>query len=124
MSFLWTSLIRLLSETIDKSYINKAIVLMGTTVAAGTCIVYGLRAFFVAFLSFKYTFYVAFSVILIISFIWLFSFNKLVIPLKNTNNINNEKTINQNMMELIFQPTYQKLKLITKKILIIILGKL
>ena len=68
MSFLWTSLIRLLSETIDKKEINKAIVLMGTTVATGTCIVYGLSAFFVAFLNFKFTFYVAFFVIFIVSF--------------------------------------------------------
>ena len=63
MSFLWTSLIKLLSETISKEKIGKAIVTMGTTVAIGTFLVYSLSALFVATLNYKFTFYVA-SVIL------------------------------------------------------------
>lgn len=82
MSFLWTSLIRLLSETLNIKDINKAIVVMGTTVATGTFIVYGLSAIFVAFLSFKIIFYFASFMILLVAFIWIFAFNKIVIPLK------------------------------------------
>ena len=48
MSFLWTSLIRLLSETLAKTDLTRAIVAMGTTVATGTFIVYGLSALFAA----------------------------------------------------------------------------
>lgn len=82
MSFLWTSLIRLLSETLDKKDVNKAIMMMGTTVATGTFLVYGLSALFVAVANFKITFYVASSVMMVVAFIWMFSFNSLVNPLK------------------------------------------
>ena len=43
MSFLWTSLIRLLSETLPDEDMNMAIIAMGTTVATGTFFVYGMR---------------------------------------------------------------------------------
>jgi len=98
MSFLWTSLIRLLSETLNKKDVNKAIVAMGTTVATGTCIVYGLSALFVS-INYKITFYIAFALIFIVALIWLFSFNRLVNPLKverlqetlSTENLSNNK---------------------------------
>lgn len=82
MSFLWTSLIKLLSETISKEKIGKAIVTMGTTVAIGTFLVYSLSALFVATLNYKFTFYVASIILLIVSAIWIFNYNRLVIPLK------------------------------------------
>lgn len=82
MSFLWTSLIRLLSETLEKKDISRAIVAMGTTVATGTFIVYGLSALFVAVLDFRITFYVAAGIMLTAAILWLCSFNNLVAPLK------------------------------------------
>ena len=82
MSFLWTSLIRLLSETLAKKDISRAIVAMGTTVATGTFIVYGLSALFVAFVNFRVTFYVAAAIMFTAAIIWICSYNKLVIPLK------------------------------------------
>ena len=98
MSFLWTSLIRLLSETLNKKDVNKAIVAMGTTVATGTCIVYGLSALFVS-INYKITFYIAFALIFIVALIWLCSYNRLVNPLKaerlqetlTTENLSNNK---------------------------------
>jgi OPA family glycerol-3-phosphate transporter-like MFS transporter len=48
LSVLWPSLIRLLSETLSKKDIGRAVVVMGTTVAIGTLMVYGLSALFVA----------------------------------------------------------------------------
>ena len=77
MSFLWTSLIRLLSETLRDEDMDKAIIAMGTTVATGTFIVYGLSALFSAVASYHLTFIVAGSSMLIVSFIWLFSFSRL-----------------------------------------------
>ena len=82
MSFLWTSLIRLLSETISKEEIGKAIVIMGTTVASGTFVIYGLSALFVAILSYKFVFITTSSLLFIVAIIWFSSFNKLVNPLK------------------------------------------
>ena len=89
MSFLWTSLIRLLSETLEKKDISKAVVVMGTTVASGTFLVYGLSALFVAFISFKVIFYLAAIIMSVVSIVWLISFNKLVIPLKNERIVEN-----------------------------------
>ena len=77
MSFLWTSLIRLLSETLHDEDMNKAIIAMGTTVATGTFFVYGMSALFSAVASFHLTFIVAASAMFAVAFIWLFSFNKL-----------------------------------------------
>jgi len=107
MSFLWTSLIRLLSETLNKNEINSAIVAMGTTVATGTCIVYALSALFVGILNYKWTFYFASAIIFIVSIVWIFSFSKIVIPLKKqvdkieTNNIIENNTSKKNYNGLI-----------------------
>lgn len=97
MSFLWTSLIKLLSETISKEKIGKAIVTMGTTVAIGTFLVYSLSALFVATLNYKFTFYAASIILLIVSVIWIFNYNRLVIPLKEEVRIKEEtnSTINK-----------------------------
>ena len=82
MSFLWTSLIRLLSETLDKKDMSKAIVAMGTTVATGTFIVYGMSSIFAAIGSFRITFYVAATLMLTVAVIWLCSYDGLVQPLR------------------------------------------
>ena len=81
MSFLWTSLIRLLSETLPTAEISKATVAMGTTVATGTFIVYGISAVFVAILSYHYTFITAGVVMLAVAVVWLLSYDSLVKPL-------------------------------------------
>ena len=73
LSVLWTSLIRFLSETLDKKYMSKAVVVMGTTVATGTFLVYGLSALFVALKVFKVIFFVAGVLLPIIAITWLFS---------------------------------------------------
>lgn len=77
MSFLWTSLIRLLSETLRDEDMNKAIIAMGTTVATGTFIVYGMSALFSAIASFHLTFIIASGAMFTVSIIWILSFNKL-----------------------------------------------
>lgn len=82
MSFLWTSLIRLISETVPKSEMSRAIVAMGTTVATGTFLVYGMSALFVATVSYKATFIVAAVLMIIVSFVWLIRFDSLAGPLR------------------------------------------
>lgn len=76
MSFLWTILIRLLSETLPKRDISKAIVVMGTTVATGTFLVYGMSSLFVAIADFRITFYTAASIMFLSALVWFFTFNK------------------------------------------------
>ena len=77
MSFLWTLLIRLLSEQLDTEYISKSVFAMGTTVATGTFLVYGLSSLFAAVATYKLTFYVAGGAIITSALVWIFSFNKL-----------------------------------------------
>ena len=81
LSFLWTSLIRLLSETLPTAHIPRATVAMGTTVATGTFIIYGISSLLVATLSYKITFFIAAAIMLSAALIWLFSYSPLVTPL-------------------------------------------
>ena len=92
MSFLWTSLIRLLSETLAKTDLTRAIVAMGTTVATGTFIVYGLSALFAALGNFRIVFYIAAALIIGVAFVWIVSYDKLVIPLKAERELDLEVT--------------------------------
>ena len=80
-SFLWTSLIRLLSETLPREDIPKATVAMGTTVATGTCTVYGASSLFATILSYHATFILAATVLSAVCMIWLLSFDRITKPL-------------------------------------------
>lgn len=77
LSFLWSLLIRYLSEVLDKKYISKAVVIMGTTVATGTFAVYGLSALFVSLNAYKTIFYVASALLPAIAIAWLIAYNFL-----------------------------------------------
>ena len=78
LSVLWSSLIRLLSETLDKENIGRAVVVMGTTVATGTFFVYALSALFVALGAYKIMFFLAGSLLPCIALLWIVSYPKLV----------------------------------------------
>ena len=82
MSFLWTGLIRLLSETLHKRDIGRAVLMMGTTVATGTFIVYGMSSLLTALGVFRLTFYIAGGLLLLAAIVWLLLFDRLVLPLK------------------------------------------
>ena len=72
MSILWPSLIRLITETLPKSLMVKATLIMGTTVATGTCVAYGLSATIAAFSpKHNYIFFIAAGVLVTIAIIWL-----------------------------------------------------
>ena len=80
LSFLWSLLIRFLSEVLDKEYTSKAVVVMGTTVATGTFAVYGLSALFVSLSVYKTIFYVAAMLLPLIAVIWFFSYKGMLAP--------------------------------------------
>ena len=82
MSFLWTSLIRLLSETLNARDIPRAVFLMGTTEATGTFVVYGLSAIFAAIDAYRTTFFIAAALMMAAALVWLLSFDRLVTPLR------------------------------------------
>ena len=81
MSFLWTSLIRLISETVPSSQMPTATVTMGTTVATGTFIVYAMSAIYTAAVDYRATFITAAALMMAVAVFWLASYNGIVTPL-------------------------------------------
>lgn len=69
-SVLWSSLIMVLSENLDKRHLRTAILAMSTTVAAGTFIIYGLSALLVAAGNYKTVFIIASAAMAITGVIW------------------------------------------------------
>lgn len=76
LSVLWPTLIRLLSETLPKEDMARASVVMGTTVATGTLVIYGLSSLFAAFSVFKLSFFVPAVLIPASGVVWLCFFDK------------------------------------------------
>ena len=74
LSVLWTSLIRLLSEALEEKYMGRAVIVMGTTVATGTFLVYGMSALFVALRRFQTIFYLAGILLPLIAVVWMVSY--------------------------------------------------
>lgn len=83
LSVLWPTLIRLLSENLSDDYCPKAVVVMGTSVAVGTFVTYGISALFNAVInnssSYKYAFYVAIVALPMLAVLWATSYRKLVV---------------------------------------------
>ena len=77
LSILWPTLIRLLSEQLPTEYLSKSSVIMGTTVASGTFVIYALSSMYVSIGNFKLAFYTAAFAAITVSLIWLLSFEKI-----------------------------------------------
>ena len=83
LSILWPTLIRLLSESLPKKVLGTSSVVMGTTVALGTLIIYGLSSVFAKFDKFKLSFYTAGFAVIAVALIWMFLYNKAVTAAKS-----------------------------------------
>lgn len=77
MSILWPSLIRLLSENLGKQDMAKSSMIMGTTVATGTFLMYACSALFVK-IDFKLSFYLPAFLSIAVGLVWLFSYSSIV----------------------------------------------
>ncbi len=78
LSVLWPCLIRLLSETLPKKSMAKASNTMGTTVATGTFIIYGISTLFAQFnLPFQFVFFLSSALVGVVALVWLFSFKRV-----------------------------------------------
>ena len=75
LSFLWPTLIRFLAESLPRSEMPRASLVMGTTVATGTLFIYALSAIFVNF-NFFISFYVAPVVLPVIFVFWVINARK------------------------------------------------
>lgn len=76
LSILWPTLVRLLSEVLPQKDLGKSSVIMGTTVATGTLVIYGLSSVFAMFDMFKLSFYTAAFLDLIVAVLWIFLYRK------------------------------------------------
>ena len=82
LSILWPTLIRMLSECMPQKMLGTSSVVMGTTVATGTLIIYGLSSLYAFFNRFKLSFYTASFAIIFVAFVWLMLYNRLVASAK------------------------------------------
>ena len=78
LSILWPTMVRLLSEALPQKMLGISSVIMGTTVATGTLVIYGLSSLYAAFDCFKMSFYTAAIAIAAVSVAWFLFYNKFV----------------------------------------------
>ena len=76
LSILWPTLVRLLTGALPQKDLGKSSVIMGTTVAAGTLVIYGLSSVFAMFDMFKLSFYIAALMDMAVAVLWIFLYKK------------------------------------------------
>ena len=76
-SFLWSSLVLVMSECLDKKALKKAIFVMSTTATVGTLLTYGFSALFSMTRNYKYSFALGGFLMIIITIIWFFTYDSL-----------------------------------------------
>ena len=87
LSVLWPCLIRLLSETLPRKSMANASATMGTTVATGTLIIYGISTLFAELnVPFQCVFFVSSAAVGLVSVVWLLTFKRF------TENVEKEET--------------------------------
>ena len=74
-SCLWPSLIAVLSMTLDKKSMNKAVILMSTTTCVGTVLSYGSSSLIVWLGNYRFAFVIGAVLMSAIGFIWLITYN-------------------------------------------------
>ena len=96
LSVLWPTIIRLLSETLPQKALGTSSVVMGTTTAMGTFIIYGLSALYAEiFKSFKPAFYTASILVIAVSFAWLALYKKATVNARIEKSYDNEEPENK-----------------------------
>jgi OPA family glycerol-3-phosphate transporter-like MFS transporter len=104
-SFLWTSLMLVLGENLDKENLSKAVFVMGTTVAIGTFLSYGSSALFARTLNFKPVFMIAAGIMTVVAIVWFIFYNKCtlskeaLLEIKNQRKLKEEQENQQRILE-------------------------
>lgn len=79
LSVLWSLLILTLSENLDEKHLMGAMIVMSSTVATGTVIIYGASSLFILFNGFKYSFLLGGIAAGTVAVIWFFACDKLIV---------------------------------------------
>ena len=88
LSVLWSSLVAVLADHLSETFLNRGVLIMSMSVAAGTCITYGAGAAFNALNVYRYSFLLAAALAAGFSFAWIFAFNSLTCKQYKTQEIN------------------------------------
>ena len=104
LSVLWPTLVRLLSETLPQKDLGKSSLIMGTTVATGTLIIYSLSSVYAIFDKFKLAFYTAAIAETIVAALWILLYKRTVRGAKKEkateeNVIKEEKKLTQGIIQ-------------------------
>lgn len=78
LSVLWPTLIRWISEHLPQKALGTSAFAMGTTVATGTLIIYGLSSLYAMWHQFLLSFYTAALVMYVVAIVWLIFYGKAV----------------------------------------------
>jgi len=95
LSVLWPTIIRQLSEALPQKLLGISGVIMGTTVAMGTIIIYGLSSVFAAFHKFKLSFYTAAIAVFAVAVIWIVFYNRALSSAKSAREQEKNAEINK-----------------------------
>ena len=76
-SVLWTTLTRVQSMYLENHSLRKAVVIMGSCVASGTCLTYAFSALFVEFFNWKFSFYLAGILLATVGVLWFVIYGRL-----------------------------------------------
>ncbi|MBE7066946.1 MAG: MFS transporter [Ruminococcaceae bacterium] len=109
LSILWPTLIRLISELLPTNKMSTASKVMGTTVATGTFIIYGLSAVYSKLNIFKFSFFTPAIIVPIVAFLWLILYNRFTDISKSEdlatgqpeNTVSNKTKISRNLLIII-----------------------
>ena len=94
LSILWPSLVRLLSQDLPQRLLSKSSIIMGTTPATGTLVIYTLSSVFAFWGNFKLAFFVAAFADAVVAVIWLIIFKKVDDTSKRVKNEENGEEVN------------------------------
>ena len=84
LSFLYSSIVLVLSENLEEKYLRVAILILSTTVPFGTFLVYGASALFSIFTSYHATFWFAGAGMVMVAVVWFSLYQKSLSPDKVT----------------------------------------
>ena len=121
LSVLWATVIRLLSESLSRRDMAKASVIMGTTVASGTLLIYGLSALFVSLDIFKAAFVFAGVVMPTVALVWFFALPKIVKKAKAASEEYEEEDRNASQSAAASQPK-RDISKVSLKLMIVVLA--
>lgn len=95
LSMLWPTLIGLLANVLPKKDLVRSSIAMGTTVAGGTLLIYGLSSLFSVICNFKFAFYTPGVVGVVVSIVWFILFDRAAYESKKEKDGETESALNE-----------------------------